>query len=99
LIVENSTSWVPGSVVGDVTPAFVVFEVRDQDVILLMTDGVSTSLGDGNYPVAQFLGPRMAKPQNMGDYFDSLNFDRRGEADDRTLVAIYSQTSISGSNS
>lgn len=99
LIVENSTSWVPGSVVGDVTPAFVVFEVRDQDVILMMTDGVSTSLGDGNYPVAQFLGPRMAKPQNMGDYFDSLNFDRRGEADDRTLVAIYSQTSISGSNS
>ena len=98
LIVENSTSWVPGSVVGDVTPAFVVFEVRDQDVILLMTDGVSTSLGDGSYPVAQFLGPRLAKPQNMGDYFDSLNFDRRGEADDRTLVAIYSQTSISGSN-
>lgn len=99
LIVENSTSWVPGSGVGDVTPAFVVFEVRDQDVILLMTDGVSTSLGDGSYPVAQFLGPRLAKPQNMGDYFDSLNFDRRGEADDRTLVAIYSQTSISRSNS
>jgi hypothetical protein len=99
LIVENSTSWVPGSVVGEVTPAFVVFEVRDQDVILLMTDGVSTSLGDGSYPVARFLGPRLAQPQNMGDYFDSLNFDRRGEADDRTLVAIYSQTSISKSKS
>jgi hypothetical protein len=99
LIVENSTSWVPGSVVGEVTPAFVVFEVRDQDVILLMTDGVSTSLGDGSYPVARFLAPRLAQPQNMGDYFDSLNFDRRSEADDRTLVAIYSQTSISRSKS
>jgi len=99
LIVENSTSWVPGSVVGEVTPAFVVFEVRDQDVILLMTDGVSTSLGDGSYPVARFLAPRLAQPQNMGDYFDSLNFDRRSEADDRTLVAIYSQTPISRSKS
>ena len=74
-------------------------KVSENDVILLMTDGVSTSLGDGSYPVARFLAPRLAQPQNMGDYFDSLNFDRRGEADDRTLVAIYSQESISGSPS
>ena len=99
LIVENSTSWVPGAVVGEVDIQFLNAKVTNTDVILLMTDGVSTSLGDGNYPVARFLGPRLAKPQNMGDYFDSLNFDRRSEADDRTLVAIYSQTSISGSNS
>jgi serine/threonine protein phosphatase PrpC len=99
LIVENSTSWVPGAVVGEVDVQFLNAKVTNTDVILLMTDGVSTSLGDGSYPVARFLGPRLAKPQNMGDYFDSLNFDRRGEADDRTLVAIYSQISISGSNS
>ena len=99
LIVENSTSWVPGAVVGEVDVQFLNAKVTHTDIILLMTDGVSTSLGDGSYPVAQFLGPRLAQPQNMGDYFDSLNFDRRGEADDRTLVAIYSQTSISGSNS
>ena len=98
LIVENSTSWVPGAVVGEVDVQFLNAKVTHTDIILLMTDGVSTSLGDGSYPVAQFLGPRLAQPQNMGDYFDSLNFDRRGEADDRTLVAIYSQTSISGSN-
>lgn len=99
LIVENSTSWVPGAVVGEVDVQFLNAKVTHTDVILLMTDGVSTSLGDGSYPVAQFLGPRLAQPQNMGDYFDSLNFDRRGEADDRTLVAIYSQTSISESKS
>ena len=99
LIVENSTSWVPGAVVGEVDVQFLNAKVTHTDIILLMTDGVSTSLGDGSYPVAQFLGPRLAQPQNMGDYFDSLNFDRRGEADDRTLVAIYSQTSISESKS
>ena len=99
LIVENSTAWVPGAVIGEITPDFVRVKVSENDVILLMTDGVSTSLGDGSYPVARFLAPRLAQPQNMGDYFDSLNFDRRGEADDRTLVAIYSQESISGSPS
>jgi len=99
LIVENSTAWVPGAVVGEITPDIVRVNVSENDVILLMTDGVSTSLGDGSYPVARFLASRLAQPQNMGDYFDSLNFDRKGEADDRTLVAIYSQTSMSGSPS
>ena len=57
--------------------------------LVLMTDGIGTSLASGRTPVGQWLGERLTNPQLTTDFLNTISFDRLGEDDDRTLVVLY----------
>lgn len=71
------------------------FEMKSSDVLVLMTDGIGTSLANGDTPVGRWLAPRLYGPQLMTDfihvldYVQTLTADRQGEDDDRTLAVVY----------
>jgi hypothetical protein len=71
------------------------FTMKLSDVLVLMTDGIGTSLASGDTAVGRWLGPRLYGPHLMTDMVHTLDFvqtltaDRQGEDDDRTLAVVY----------
>ncbi len=92
VIVENATSALPTRTSDSVAISTAEFEVGAKEIILLATDGIGTSLVNGNTPVGRWLAPRVGSligPMVESRLHDILAFDRQGEDDDRTLIAVY----------
>lgn len=94
-VLEHGTYALP-SALGQ-PPLVDVFEFKmdSSDVLVLMTDGIGTSLASGETPVGRWLAPRLYGHQLMTDLIHTLDFvqtltaDRQGEDDDRTLAVVY----------
>jgi hypothetical protein len=56
---------------------------------MVMSDGVSMSLGAGSSAVGAWLAQWFSTPTLLSDAVAALRFDRRGEDDDRTAVAVW----------
>jgi hypothetical protein len=57
-----------------------------------VTDGIGTALADGKTAVAQYFADLWKSPRpitELASYTASVNFDRRGEDDDRTAVVVW----------
>jgi serine phosphatase RsbU (regulator of sigma subunit) len=73
------------------------FDLAKSDVLVMMTDGIGTSLASGDTPVGKWLAPRIYGPSLSQDFAgllstnfsEVLTYDRQGEDDDRTLVVLY----------
>jgi hypothetical protein len=88
-IVDQATSAIPLEVGKPVELEFHEFMMGHRAQLVLMTDGVGTSLASGRTQVGQWLGERLSHPQLAADFFQTISFDRQGEDDDRTLVVVY----------
>lgn len=55
----------------------------------LMSDGFGTSLASGRSNVGEFLAEEWGNPRTVVDFLRAAEFDRAGEDDDRTVVAVW----------
>lgn len=65
--------------------------LEEDEFLVVVTDGISTSLGDGNTDVGTWFAEKIPSIQNSGverNLIDLLTFDRKGEDDDRTAVIV-----------
>lgn len=89
---RDATSALPARTLDAMSINFSEFEVGAEEIILLATDGIGTSLVNGNTPVGRWLAPRIGNligPMVESRLHDILAFDRQGEDDDRTLIAVF----------
>lgn len=65
--------------------------LEEDEFLVIVTDGISTSLSDGNTDVGKWFAEKIPSIQNSGverSLVDLLAFDRKGEDDDRTAVIV-----------
>ena len=62
--------------------------------LVLMTDGVGTSLASGRTQVGQWLGERLSHPQLAADFFHTISFDRQGEDDAGCFGALFASRCV-----
>ena len=78
------------------------FSLATDEVLVLMTDGIGTSLATGNTAVGRWLAPRLYGPALAQDFaallqyefVNSMTYDRQTEDDDRTLAIVYDYRGI-----
>ena len=78
------------------------FSLATDEVLVLMTDGIGTSLATGNTAVGRWLAPRLYGPGLAQDFaallqyefVNSMTYDRQTEDDDRTLAIVYDYRGI-----
>lgn len=102
-ILEHGTQALP--VPFGENPRHDVFEflLSKDEVLVLMTDGIGTSLASGDTAVGQWLAPRLYGPALARDFaallqyefLNSITYDRQTEDDDRTLAIVYDYRGIS----
>jgi serine/threonine protein phosphatase PrpC len=94
-ILEHGTYALPSALGQPPLMDLINFTMKLSDVLVLMTDGIGTSLASGDTAVGRWLGPRLYGPHLMTDMVHTLDFvqtltaDRQGEDDDRTLAVVY----------
>lgn len=101
-ILEHGTQALP--VPFGLDPRHEVFEfsLAKDEVLVLMTDGIGTSLASGNTAVGQWLAPRLYGPALAQDFaallqyefLNTVTYDRQTEDDDRTLAIVYDYRGI-----
>jgi serine/threonine protein phosphatase PrpC len=88
-VLSHATSAIP---TGEGQPARVElfdFHLSPTDKLVLMSDGIGTSLGSGKSEVGRWLAALLADQPNLHQWIDAITFDRLGEDDDKTLVVLY----------
>jgi len=96
-LLEQATSALPVRMGEDPRLELFEFDLAKSDVLVMMTDGIGTSLASGDTPVGKWLAPRIYGPSLSQDFAgllstnfsEVLTYDRQGEDDDRTLVVLY----------
>ena len=86
---NNATAALPfiGEESGDAT--WLDVPIAAGSTFFLMTDGFGTSLASGRSSVGVFLGAEWSRPRTVVDFLRTAEFDRAGEDDDRTVVAVW----------
>lgn len=64
-------------------------ELEPGSALFVVTDGIGTSLDDGNTSLGEYLRSEWARPCSMKQFTNAFDFDRSGEDDDRTVVAVW----------
>lgn len=64
-------------------------ELAPGSALFVVTDGIGTSLDNGNTTLGEYLRSEWARPCSMKQFTNALDFDRSGEDDDRTVVGIW----------
>jgi serine/threonine protein phosphatase PrpC len=101
-LLEHSTPALPVPLGAD--PRHEVFEflLSKDEVLVLMTDGIGTSLASGETSVGRWLAPRLYGPALAQDFaallqyefLNTITYDRQTEDDDRTLAIVYDYRGI-----
>jgi serine/threonine protein phosphatase PrpC len=101
-LLEHGTVALPVRVGQDPRLEWFSFELESSDVLVMMTDGIGTSLGSGTTPVGKWLAPRIYGPSLSQDFAgllstnfsETLTYDRQSEDDDRAMVIVYDYPGI-----
>jgi len=97
-VLEHKTDALPNEIGVPVILEWHDFVMNPREQLLLMTDGIGTSLASGQTPLGRWLGSRLSTPilakdfltaAQIEEWVDTTCFDRQGEDDDRTLVVLY----------
>jgi serine/threonine protein phosphatase PrpC len=89
VLLEQGTRALPVRLGEDPRLEWFEFDLSDSEVLVLMTDGIGTSLDNGNTAVGRWLAPRLYGPVPLEHFIGTLTYDRQGEDDDRTLAIVY----------
>jgi serine/threonine protein phosphatase PrpC len=86
---NNATAALPflGEGAGEV--AWLDVPIPAGSAFFLMSDGFGTSLASGKSKVGEFLAAEWGHPRTVVDFLRAAEFDRAGEDDDRTVVAVW----------
>jgi serine/threonine protein phosphatase PrpC len=86
---NNATAALPFLGEGSTEVAWLDVPIPAGSAFFLMSDGFGTSLASGRSKVGEFLAVEWSHPRNIVDFLRAAEFDRAGEDDDRTVVAIW----------
>jgi len=64
-------------------------DLTSSGALFLMSDGFGTSLANGRSEVGGFLSKEWNRPRTVADFLKIAEFDRAGEDDDRTVIAVW----------
>lgn len=102
VLLEHGTQALPVPFGLDPRQEVFEFSLATDEVLVLMTDGIGTSLATGNTAVGRWLAPRLYGPALAQDFaallqyefVNSMTYDRQTEDDDRTLAIVYDYRGI-----
>ena len=102
VLLEHGTRALPVPLGLDPCHEVFEFSLSKDEVLVLMTDGIGTSLASGNTAVGRWLAPRLYGPALAQDFaallqyefINSMTYDRQTEDDDRTLAIVYDYQGI-----
>jgi serine/threonine protein phosphatase PrpC len=86
---NNATAALPFLGEGAAEVAWLDVRIPAGSAFFLMSDGFGTSLASGKSKVGEFLAAEWGHPRTVVDFLRAAEFDRAGEDDDRTVVAVW----------
>lgn len=95
---NNATAALPFLGDGAAEVAWLDVPIPAGSAFFLMSDGFGTSLASGRSKVGEFLAAEWSHPRTVVDFLRAAEFDRAGEDDDRTVVAVWTPPFASASS-
>lgn len=88
-ILDHGTAALPLEDNSQLSIQWLDVEIPSGSAFFIVTDGIGTSLDNGNTSLGRYLKNEWLRPCSMKKFTNALDFDRRGEDDDRTVVAVW----------
>jgi serine/threonine protein phosphatase PrpC len=88
-VMDQSTAALPLQDNSKLKVDWIDVELAPGSALFVVTDGIGTSLDNGNTTLGEYLRSEWARPCSMKQFTNALDFDRSGEDDDRTAVAVW----------
>jgi serine/threonine protein phosphatase PrpC len=88
-VMDQSTAALPLQDNSKLKVDWIDIELAPGSALFVVTDGIGTSLDSGNTTLGEYLRSEWARPCSMKQFTNALDFDRSGEDDDRTAVAVW----------
>lgn len=88
-VMDQSTAALPLHDNSKIRVDWIDIELAPGSALFVVTDGIGTSLDNGNTTLGEYLRSEWARPCSMKQFTNALDFDRSGEDDDRTAVAVW----------
>lgn len=88
-VMDQTTAALPLQDNSKLNVTWIDVELEPGSALFVVTDGIGTSLDNGNTSLGEYLRTEWAHPCSMKQFTNALDFDRSGEDDDRTVVAVW----------
>lgn len=88
-ILDHRTTALPLEDNSQLAIQWISVNLPSSSAFFIVTDGIGTSLDNGNTSLGHFLKNEWRNPCSMKKFLNTLDFDRQGEDDDRTVVAVW----------
>jgi len=88
-ILDHGTAALPLEDNSQLSIQWLDVDIPSGSAFFIVTDGIGTSLDNGNTSLGRYLKNEWLRPCSMKKFTNALDFDRRGEDDDRTVVAVW----------
>jgi serine/threonine protein phosphatase PrpC len=94
---EHGTQALPVSLGQDPVLETFSFELHESELLMLVSDGIGTSMASGNTVVGRWMAQRLYSSDqekllqqlSPSELISTLTFDRQGEDDDRTMMVLF----------
>jgi|688.fasta_scaffold50377_3 serine/threonine protein phosphatase PrpC len=96
-VLEHGTQALPVSLGQDPVMETFSFELHESELLMLVSDGIGTSMASGNTVVGRWMAQRLYSSDqekllqqlSPSELISTLTFDRQGEDDDRTMMVLF----------
>ena len=88
-ILDHGTAALPLEDNSQLSIQWLDVDIPSGSAFFIVTDGIGTSLDNGDTSLGRYLKNEWLRPCSMKKFTNALDFDRRGEDDDRTVVAVW----------
>lgn len=101
-VLEHGTSALPVSIGADPVLEWFSFELLDSEILMLVSDGIGTSMVDGNTVLGRWIAGRLSghdvesfkQKMTPNELALTLTYDRQTEDDDRTMALLFDYDGI-----
>ena len=90
-ILDHGTAALPLEDNSQLSIQWLDVDIPSGSAFFIVTDGIGTSLDNGDTSLGRYLKNEWLRPCSMKKFTNALDFDRRGEDDDRTVVEVWAQ--------
>lgn len=96
-VLEHGTQALPVSIGQEPLLETFTFEIHESELLMLVSDGIGTSMASGNTVVGRWMAQRLhathrdelLQQMSPSELISTLTFDRQGEDDDRTMILLF----------
>jgi serine/threonine protein phosphatase PrpC len=96
-VLEHGTQALPILIGQEPVLETFTFELHESELLMLVSDGIGTSMASGNTVVGRWMAQRLfastrdelLQHLSPSELISTLTFDRQGEDDDRTMILLF----------